>query len=190
MSDPLAAAHEVGQFLAAHKIPYIVIGGLAVQEWGNTRLTVDADLTISAPLEDATKLVQLITEHFSSRISDPQAMAQRTRMILVRTGDNVDVDISLALPGYEDELFRRAIDLEIEPGKTVRLCSAEDLIIHKAVAGRPQDIADIEGVVSRQGRHLDAGYIRRWLNEFADVLADSEIVERFERAFRRPSSQK
>jgi len=190
MSDPLAAAHEVGQFLAAHKIPYVVIGGLAVQEWGNTRLTVDADLTISAPLEGTADLIQLITRQFPSRVSDPQAMAQRTRMILVRTGSNVDVDISLALPGYEDELFRRAIDLETEPGKTIRLCSAEDLIIHKAVAGRPQDIADIEGVVLRQGPHLDAAYIRRWLNEFADALADSEIVERFERAIRKQSSRK
>jgi hypothetical protein len=62
----------------------------------------------------------------------------------------VEVDISLALPGYEDELFRRAVDFEVEPGKSIRLCSAEDLVIHKAVAGRPQDVMDIEGVVLRQ----------------------------------------
>jgi len=75
------------------------------------------------------------------------------------------------------------VDYEIEPGKTIRLCSAEDLIIHKAVAGRPQDISDVQGVVYRQGDKLNTAYIRQWLNEFADALADPEIVERFERAW-------
>jgi predicted nucleotidyltransferase len=91
-------------------------------------------------------------------------------------------------PGYEDELFRRAIDVELEPGKVIHVCSAEDLIIHKAIAGRPQDLADIDGVVLRQGKRLNTTCIRQWLKEFSDILAGSEILERFERAYRkRPS---
>lgn len=185
MNRPLEAAWEVGQFLKAHNLPYALIGGLAVQQWGSARLTVDADFTVTAPLEGSANLVRLITEHFPSRVADPQAMALRTRMILIRAKNGVEVDISLALPGYEDDLFRRAVDFEIEPGKSIRLCSAEDLIIHKAVAGRPQDVTDIEGVVLRQGDHLDAAYIRLWLAEFANVLAVSEIEQRFERAYRK-----
>jgi hypothetical protein len=34
--------------------------------------------------------------------------------------------------------------LKTRPEKSIRICSAEDLIIHKAVAGRPQDVADIQ----------------------------------------------
>ncbi len=185
MNKPLEAAWEVGQFLSAQNIPYVLIGGLAVQQWGSARLTVDADFTIAAPLEGSADLVQRITGRFPSRVADPQAMASRTRMILVKAENGVEVDISLALPGYEDELFRRSMDFEIEPGKSIRLCSAEDLIIHKAVAGRPQDVVDIEGVVLRRGDQLDAAYIRRWLAEFANVLAAPEIEQRFERAYRK-----
>lgn len=185
MNKPLAAAWEVGQFLAAHEIPHVIIGGLAVQQWGSPRLTIDADFTIAAPLENIPELVRLIVEHFPSRVADPHAMARRTRMILIAASNGVEVDISLALPGYEEELFRRAVEVTLQTEKTLRLCSAEDLIIHKAVAGRPQDIADIEGVVLRRGDDLDAGYIRRWLAEFAEVLADSEVTERFERAYRK-----
>jgi len=185
MNKPLEAAWEVGQFLVAHHIRHALIGGLAVQQWGSARLTVDADFTIAAPLEGSADLVRLITGRFPSRVADPQALASRARMMLVTANNGVEVDVSLALPGYEDELFRRAVDFEIEPGKSIRLCSAEDLIIHKAVAGRPQDVVDIEGVVLRQGDGLDVAYIRRWLAEFANVLADPEIEQRFERAYQK-----
>jgi len=80
-------------------------------------------------------------------------------------------------------MIERAIDYEIEEGKTIRLCSAEDLIIHKAVAGRPQDRSDIQGIVYRQGERLDIEYIRNWLGQFAELLEEPEIQNRFERAW-------
>ena len=189
MNEPLLAACEVSQFFTKHNIPYAVIGGLAVQEWGGARLTIDADFTIAAPLEGSADIVQLITSQFPSRITDSQGLAQRARMILVKASNGVEVDISLGLPGYEDELFRRAVEIEVDTGKYVRVCSAEDLIIHKAVAGRPQDIVDIESVVLRQGQRLNAAYIRRWLGEFGDLLANPDILDRFEQAYRKLKSK-
>lgn len=185
MIEPFAAALEVSSFFASRKMPYALIGGLAVQVWGHARLTVDADMSVAAPLTTGSApLVRLITEHFPSRSAEPVDFAGKTRMVLITASNGVEVDISLALPGYEDQLFARAVDYEIEPGKAIRLCSAEDLIIHKCVAGRPQDISDIQGVVDRQGKKLDAAYIRRWLKDFSDVLANPDILERFESAWR------
>jgi hypothetical protein len=45
-------------------------------------------------------------------------------------------------------------------------------------------VRDIEGIVLRQHDTLDAGYIRDWLSQFATLLENSEVVERFERAWR------
>jgi predicted nucleotidyltransferase len=81
--------------------------------------------------------------------------------------------------------MRRAVDVELEPGKAVKICSAEDLIIHKAIAGRPQDVRDIEGIIYRQRDALDLATIRHWLHAFAELLDNPEIVERFERPWRR-----
>jgi predicted nucleotidyltransferase len=67
----------------------------------------------------------------------------------------------------------------------IRLCSAEDLIIHKAIAGRPQDIRDIEGIVYRQQTALDVAYIRQWLEAFEEILANPEINQRFEMPWRK-----
>lgn len=72
----------------------------------------------------------------------------------------------------------------------MRICSAEDLIIHKAIAGRPQDVRDIEGIVYRQRDGLDVTIIRRWLQAFAGLLDDSEIVKRFERPWRHINTSK
>ncbi len=184
MNPRLEAAWEIHQFLAQHRLPYAIIGGVAVEKWSEPRFTRDVDLTVAAPLTTGSApLVRLITRHFPSRSANPVDFAGKTRMVLITASNGVEVDISLALPGYEDQLFARTVDHEIDPGKNIRLCSAEDLIIHKAVAGRPQDISDIQGVVYRQGEKLDVGYIRQWLNDFAEALANPEIVERFETAW-------
>jgi hypothetical protein len=185
MIPPLEAAWEVHGFLTGLGRPYVIIGGLAAQYWGEPRLTVDVDVTVAAPPDDPESLVQAIVAHFQPRIEDPIAFARRSRVVLVRASNGCPVDISLALPGYEDEMMRHAVDYELEPGKVVKLCSAEDLVIHKAVAGRPRDLHDIEGVVYRQQNTLDADYIRRWLSEFAAVLEEPSLPERFERPWRR-----
>ena len=65
----------------------------------------------------------------------------------------------------------------------MRLCTAEDLVVYKCVAGRPQDVMDVESIVARQDENLDVGYIRRWVEEFAQITEDREIVARFERAW-------
>ena len=51
--------------------------------------------------------------------------------------------------------------------------------------GRPQDVRDVEGIFYRQRDALDVAIIRHWLQAFAELLDDSEIVERFERPWRR-----
>ena len=46
MNAIFAAAKEVCDFMEARRWTYCVIGGLAVQRWGEPRLTRDADLTL------------------------------------------------------------------------------------------------------------------------------------------------
>ena len=113
----------------------------------------------------------------------------RHRVLLVKTSNGYPVDISFGLPGYEEQVINRAINHKLAPGKSVRLCSAEDLIIHKAIAGRVQDILDIEGVIARQGHRLDIAYIRLWLGAFAELLESSEVSQRFEQAWRKYQPQ-
>jgi predicted nucleotidyltransferase len=65
----------------------------------------------------------------------------------------------------------------------LKVATPEDLIIMKAVAQRPRDIADIESILNAE-RGLDLARIRRWTQEFASVLGMPEIHEGVERLFR------
>jgi hypothetical protein len=58
MIEPLEAAWEIHRFLTEHDIPYVIIGGLAVQHWGDPRFTRDVNVTI-LPAQDSRSLVDL-----------------------------------------------------------------------------------------------------------------------------------
>jgi hypothetical protein len=158
---------------------------MAVRHWGEPRFTQDIDLTVQSPLDDLDGFVRRIIKKFTPRHDNALEFALQNRVVLVRASNGYPLDISLGLPGYEDEVVKRAVNVELEPGKTVRICSAEDLIIHKAVAGRAQDIRDIEGVIYRQGASLDAGYIRNWLKVFIEITGDPGLLELFERPWQK-----
>jgi hypothetical protein len=190
VNPQLKAAWELHQFLTGAGVPYVIIGGIAGQFWGQPRLTEDVDLTVAVPLDEPERVIRAIVDHFRSRRPDPLEFARRARVVLIWASNDCPVDISLALPGYEDGVMCRAINYEIEPGKVVRLCSAEDLIVHKVVAGRPQDAADVEGVVYRQQDRLDVSYIRLWLHEFSTLLGQPERIELFEKPWRELHSAK
>lgn len=155
MNQQEAAAWEIHSFLTGIEIHYAIIGGLAVQWWGEPRLTKDVDLTVVAPLDDPERFIRQGADAFAPRIANVVAFARRNRVILVQASNGCPLDISMGLPGYEEEVMQRAAEFALEPDKGVRICSAEDLIIHKAIAGRPQDVRDIEGIVYRQRDRLE-----------------------------------
>ncbi len=181
MNAQFEAAWQLHRFLSPRGIPYAIIGGIAVQRWGQPRLTRDVDFTILLPPGAEEPILREIVAAFPPRIEDAVAFALEHRVLPVEVPGGSEADLSLGLPGYEEAVIARAIAYDLGEGREVRLCSAEDLIIHKALAGRPQDVADVEGVVARQGRALDVAYVRQWLEELARVAEDPEVAARFER---------
>lgn len=104
---------------------------------------------------------------------------------MVQTSTGYPVDISFERPGYKDEVMDRIVEQEISLGRKIRFCSAEDLIVHKSIAGRVQDMIDVQRVIARQKNKLDAAYIRYWLNVFSDLLETDDVTNRFEHAWRK-----
>lgn len=181
MNRQFETAWQLHSFLSPRRIPYAIIGGIAVQRWGQPRLTRDVDLTVLLPRGSEEATLRELVAAFPARIEDAVAFALEHRVLPVNVQGGSEADISLGLPGYEEHVIARAVPYDLGNGREVRLCSAEDLIIHKALAGRPQDVLDIEGIVARQGTALDVIYVRRWLEELARVADDPEVSARFER---------
>lgn len=181
MNRQFETAWRLHRFFTDRRIPYAIIGGLAVQRWGQPRLTRDVDVTILLPAGGEEPALRDLATAFPPRIDDAVAFALEHRVLPIDVPGGSEADVSLGLPGYEEEVIARAIGYDLGEGRVVRLCSAEDLVVHKALAGRPQDVLDIEGVVARHGDALDVAYVRRWLRELASAVDDAEIVARFER---------
>lgn len=171
----LKAVGEVAQFLEEQGIPYVVLGGMAVQYWGEPRATRDVDVAVMVPFEALEVFIDRVLEHFHPRLPDARAFALRHRILLVATEEGVPVDISLGIPGYEEEVMRRAVIVSFADMGSIRLISAEDLIIHKCVASRPRDLEDVERILIRQRLNLNVRYIRLWLKEFAQILEHNPL---------------
>jgi predicted nucleotidyltransferase len=177
-------ALEVASFLESIGVSYAILGGLAVQHWGEPRNTNDVDLVVMVTPDATDAFLTRMLSAFGARIPDAMSFAKRNRVLLAQSSSGVPLDVSLGIPGYEEEVMRRIVRVPLGDSGTVRMISAEDLLIHKAVAGRPRDIEDIEGVLVRARLKLDMSYIRRWLKEFADLIDERDVAGDFERAVR------
>jgi hypothetical protein len=176
------AAYALHRFLVARDWSYCFIGGLALQHWGEPRLTLDIDLTVLAGFGDEARYVDALLQAYEARIVDAREFALKRRVLLLRSRDGVDIDLSLGALPFEKAAVARASAIELLPGKPVRLCSAEDLVVFKAFADRPRDWIDIDSVIARQGvTALDWALIDSQLSELAALKEQPELVEKLHR---------
>lgn len=181
MNALFVAAKEVGDFMRAPKWQFCLIGGLAVQRWGEPRTTQDVGLTLLTGLGNEEAFASPLLERFQGRVADALNFALRNRVLLIRASNGRDVDISFGALEFEETMMARAEPFELAPGLILPICSAEDLFVLKAFAARPRDRIDAQGVVVRQKGHLDEGYILHHLTVLCDLKEEPEIVMRARR---------
>lgn len=180
MNALFEAAKEVCEFMVAHQWEFCIIGGLAVQRWGEPRTTLDADMTLLTGWGEEESYVTAILERFESRIPDGHAFALTRRVLLIRASNGKDVDISLGALPFEVGMIRRAAPVEFAPGLLLPCCTAEDLFIMKAFAARPRDWLDAESLVIRQAS-LDKEYILEHLADLCELKEAPDILDRAKR---------
>ena len=159
-----------------------VIGGIAASVYGRPRVTNDIDATVLLDEDQWDEFLIAGREFgFLPRVSDPIEFARRSRMLLaIHDPTGIPIDLALGLLPFEIEAAARARKVEIA-GTQVPLISPEDLLVMKAVAGRPRDLADIEGVLDACPG-LDLTAVRSRVAEFAGLLEDPEMLPRFDGA--------
>jgi hypothetical protein len=180
MENLVRSVARLQQRLEAAGIPSAVIGGLAVSAWGEPRLTRDADLKVLAQRDERSRILQLL-EDFTPLHADPDEALRRNGVAFFQDPDGARIDVMLAETSFDETVIGRACLIELQPDLVVRVCSAEDLIIYKAVSLRTQDRLDIEGIVRRQGDRLDDRYVEDWLRQFEQALVDSTLVAEYRR---------
>jgi predicted nucleotidyltransferase len=177
MRDLVRAAAQVQKFLDQQRWKYCFIGGIAVQKWGQVRATLDIDLTIFTGIGDELPVIDRLLKRFASRIPDARAFAQQNRVVLLQTPSGIPLDVSCGAFAFEESVISRARKVQVRPGLRLRLCTAEDLIVYKAFAGRPIDWMDVESIIAKQQRRkLDWRYIHAQIKPLAELKEDPQIV--------------
>jgi len=130
----------------------------AVSLRGQPRMTVDVDLVMATDVEHALGLARGLSmtafkplfDSVEDVIGAAFILPLRHRMTGVR------VDLAIGMSGFEREAIARATHVHI--GETsAPVVTVEDLLVMKALAGRPQDEQDIRGCrSSRRGDRLDS----------------------------------
>ena len=150
MEPQLAAVAEVTLFLNSHGFKHFVIGGIANVIWGQPRATQDADFKIVVGDRLISEMVQVVGQRFKFRTADPLAFAQRTYVLPIYATNQIPVDLGLGFLPYEEQAVEHGVPIQHE-GVEFVVCTAEDLIIQKAVSEREKDWSDIEGGAHQAG---------------------------------------
>lgn len=181
MKDLFIRARQVQDFLDAQGWRSCVIGGIAVQRWGEPRLTRDVDVTLLTGFGGEEAYVDVILQCFRLRQPEGRAFALEHRVLLLATEDGTGIDLALGGLPFEANVISRASEFEFYPGMLLRTCSAEDLIVMKAFAGRALDWADVKGIIARNAAALNWRIILSELRPLCELKEAPEITTELER---------
>lgn len=175
MSGLEKALRALSAHLEERRLSYMVIGGVANLAWGMPRSTFDVDVTVWAPAGAEPALIAALCESFTALPAEPGKFALETRVLPLEV-EGIRVDVILGQLPYEEQAIRRAPLVDMG-GIRVRVCSPEDLIVHKVLSDRPKDLEDVRGIVRAQREKLDRAYLDPIVRGLAADLARPGIWE-------------
>lgn len=178
LSDLETALLDVARVFDHAGIRYMLIGGMANAIWGQPRATVDVDLTVGVAPSEAGELLSLLGPGVRSAPPDPFVFAAETGVLPFVHATGIRVDLIFGTNAYASDALSRAMTINIS-GTAVRVCSPEDLILHKLLAGREKDRLDVESLLRLRRSSLDRSYLDPAVHELALMLEKPEIESRY-----------
>ena len=167
---------DLDAFLGGHEVPFAVIGGIAVAIRGEPRFTADIDVVVGIDRDAAVELLRSVARSaFEPLFPGAEDVVRDAFLLPLRHRvTQIKVDIAVGATGFEQQVIRRA-PTESLGGLSVRVATSEDLLLMKALAGRPRDAEDARGIVSRQVGGIDWDYVIETGRQLQEVV-DQDIV--------------
>ncbi len=187
--DFFSAAQDVQRVIHGAGLKSAFIGGVALQSWGECRFTDDFDAIVWCPLGEEKTVTDKLLSLLRSRDPDPDHLGRISRMFLGVWHDGTEVDISLGASEYEKMLIDRAVDVDFGEGRTLKCCTAEDLLITKTIAGRHRDWGDIERIIQRSGHAMDWDDVYALLEPLLELAEKPEALAQLREIQTRESSR-
>jgi len=152
----LRALRLSGDALTERRLPWALIGGLAVSVRTEPRFTRDIDLAVAVSDDDAAEalIADLTAGGFKLVLTlEHAALGRLATVRLLPPGESANgvvVDLLFASSGIESEICHGAEPIEIVDGLRVPVAAAGHLVALKILARgpeRPQDDADLRALL-------------------------------------------
>lgn len=136
------------------KVPYAVVGGIAVALHGVPRGTIDVDFVIKWTLDNLKKTEEILKSlglvsripvdaksvyHFRDEYIKNRHLIAWNFYDPVKPNNEVDIIITYDLSHAKTKTFKMA-------SGNVKVLSLKDLIAMKKASGRPQDLEDVKSL--------------------------------------------
>lgn len=152
--------------LASAGLSHAFGGAIALAYWAEPRATMDLDVNVFVPESEAARVVATLLP-LGCRFDTDSVIASVTRDGQVRVHwDSTPVDLFFSYAPFHAECDRRAVPVSFD-GRPIRVLSAEELAVCKALFDRPKDWVDIDAMRTVLGDAFDAAHVSRWLREIA-----------------------
>ena len=148
--------------LVRDEVEFLIIGGVAVGYHGHIRATKDVDVVPAPDPANLERLANLL-ERLDAEVEgaeefdaaelpdpfDPIALARGGNWVLLTRLGRLDIMQWIGEDALWEKLSPAAIEDEID-GLPIKMVSYEDLVALKEMAGRPEDLTDLQRL--RQAR--------------------------------------
>jgi hypothetical protein len=171
-----SALAEVAAALEHCRLPYVLIGGLAVAATGEPRATLDVDISAWVDPARTRETVECLCRQLQAIPADPLGFVEKRHVLPVMTSMQVRADIVFATLPVEHEAIRRAVMMPLA-GRLIPVASVEDLLLMKLISERQKDLSDARALLRRFRTSIDLGYLMPKLQELAEALAQPDILE-------------
>lgn len=174
---------EIARIFDAARIPYAFGGAIALVYWGEPRGTIDIDVNVFLPAEQAPRVFATLNAAGIATTEGMAAEAVERGQLRVAWGGTF-IDLFFSYDPFHDSCQARAVRVDFY-GHPVPVLSAEDIALFKTLFDRPKDWPDIEQLLAVQGHDFDLAYTLQWLGQMLPV--DDSARLRLESLLRRYS---
>ncbi len=162
------------EMLDQQDLDFALIGGLAASIRGRVRVTEDIDVIVDCDVARAVEMLDsLDPKVFRPFLPDPELVLRQCFLLPISDSQTqVRIDLAVGESGFEKIVVQRASPV---PEHSIPVATAEDLLLMKLMAGRHQDIQDVDGIVAISRDSIDWRYCHSMASQLQAAL-DIDLV--------------
>lgn len=133
------------------EVGFLVVGGYAVAAHGHPRATKDLDIWVLIDPTNAERLIEALGDFGMGSVGITAADFLEPEVVVQLGYAPIRIDLLTSIAGVTfDECWSKRVMIDVG-GIEAGFISAEDLIINKRAAGRPQDLVDADKLEQEPG---------------------------------------